>query len=147
MFLHTGAAANSLLSLINVTKPFAYYDDDDHYYCYLSFSGYRYLSQVKYRKTGQQLQGIIESAWIWESLRPGSVQSQLFSLTLSDLLNLCKPQFPQSRKTILRITSRMVMTWNAITAIVDSLIQGNQTMPTYYCSLVLWVAIRGKGFV
>lgn len=110
MFLHTGAAANSLLSLINATKPFAYYDDDDHYYCYLSFSGYRYLSQVKYRKTGQQLQGIIESAWIWESLRPGSVQSQLFSLTLSDLLNLCKPQFPQSRKTILRITSRMVMT-------------------------------------
>ena len=56
-----------------------------------------------------------------------------FSLIMSDLLNLFKSRLPQCRNTALRIKKAMVMIWNAITAIVDSLIQRNQTMPTFYC--------------
>lgn len=50
-----------------------------------------------------------------------------FSLTMSDLFNLCRPQFPQHRKTILRIKRTMEMIQNAITAISDSLSEENQT--------------------
>lgn len=51
-----------------------------------------------------------------------------FSLTVSDLFNLCKSQFPQCRKTILRIKRKMETIQNAITAISDSLSEENQTM-------------------
>lgn len=102
--LHTDAVASSLLLvLLRVLHIIMVIN---YQYYYLSLGGYRYLSQVK---AGQELQSIIESAWTWESVRPGCVLSQLFSLTVSDLLNLCKPQLPQCRKTILRIKRTMVL--------------------------------------
>lgn len=65
-----------------------------------------------------------------------------FSLTVNDLLNLCKP-FPQHRKNYFEEKENDV---DLQCSPSDSRVPrtGHRSMPAYYYGLVLWVAMRGK---